>query len=461
MKRFLSAFLVLLLLFGGARPVSATPPTISEYEGLRQAGIIPVDKECPIEVEHMLLTFDLQSFANPHKSSKEELSAYNGKVTAEYALYNPTDSAITTSLLYPLCIDPQNEDISYLNAHKYGIWVDSNPIEADIRHTLYSDTANPINNPPILSDTYLQDPFYTPNLTVTIYHFSVENVDYERYMHATAAFDLPQGLGDQRFYISNQRGVKLLENGDMRVITYAPTLILYVFGTPLETMPTFTFYKDGNVENNDHISGKASLSSTETMTFEEYALRNWRAQSGISEIDWYNATVTDLNQNTQSAHPVVDCINHYSNFPDGFISWYEYEVTIQPGQQIVNTVTAPIYPSIDLTYNPDIYGYNYLLSPATTWKSFGKLDVVINTPYYLLDSMPQSFEKTDTGYKLPLDTLPEDELMFQLCETDNPEKTDSSFNWAWIILLAAPFLMLIEAFEAIGEFFTNLFQNLF
>ena len=53
----------------------------------------------------------------------------------------------------------------------------------------------------------------------------------------------------------------------------------------------------------------------------------------------------------------------------------------------------------------------------------------------LLDK--NGFEKTETGYKLSLDTLHEDELIFQLCETDNPEKTESRFNWAWLILLIA------------------------
>ena len=97
MKRVTASILVLLLLFSGARPVSAFTPTISSYEGLRQAGVIPVDRECPIEVEHMLLTFDLQELVNPVTSSEEELTAYTGKVTTVYTFYNPTDTDVWVS----------------------------------------------------------------------------------------------------------------------------------------------------------------------------------------------------------------------------------------------------------------------------------------------------------------------------------------------------------------------------
>ncbi len=83
MKRFIAGFLVLLLLFGGARPVSAMTSPTTYWSGVTQAGVVPADSECPIEVEHMLLTFDLQNFANPYTSSEEELAAYTGQVTAQ------------------------------------------------------------------------------------------------------------------------------------------------------------------------------------------------------------------------------------------------------------------------------------------------------------------------------------------------------------------------------------------
>ena len=77
--------------------------------------------------------------------------------------------------------------------------------------------------------------------------------------------------------------------------------------------------------------------------------------------------------------------------------WYEYEITIAPKESIVNTVTAPIYPEIDLNYEPDIYSYTYLLSPASTWASFGEIEIVINTPFYITDNTIDCFEKKANG----------------------------------------------------------------
>lgn len=143
---------------------------------------------------------------------------------------------------------------------------------------------------------------------------------------------------------------------------------------------------------------------------------------------------------------------------------YEYEIILEPGQRVINTVSAPIYPYIDEDYAPGVYDYIYSLLPEQAWQSFGALEIVINTPYSLIQGSPKGYEKTETGYKLSLDGAPSSyySLHFSLSSSENPERIEpEGFNWAWIVILAAPFLMLFEAFEAIGEFFTNLFQNLF
>lgn len=66
--------------------------------------------------------------------------------------------------------------------------------------------------------------------------------------------------------------------------------------------------------------------------------------------------------------------------------WYKYDITLKPSERIINAVTAPIYPSIDLDWTPAIFEYTYLLSPAKTWKCFGELKLVINTPYFITES---------------------------------------------------------------------------
>ena len=101
--------------------------------------------------------------------------------------------------------------------------------------------------------------------------------------------------------------------------------------------------------------------------------------------------------------------------------WYQYDIEIPAKGTIVNTVTAPIYPSINVNWEPSIYDYTYLTSPAKTWRKFGGLDIEINTPYYLVKDA-YGFVKTETGYALSLEGLPEDELEFTLSSNENPQK---------------------------------------
>ena len=82
-----------------------------------------------------------------------------------------------------------------------------------------------------------------------------------------------------------------------------------------------------------------------------------------------------------------------------------------------------MYPDANVRYEPPIYTYNYLLSPAKTWADFGNLDIIVNTPYYMTESGGDfSFEKTETGYQTSLDGLPEGELTFTLSEAAKPKE---------------------------------------
>lgn len=462
MKRLLCVLLVLLLLFGGVRSANANSAQ-SYWEGVDRAGVVITGDNCPIVVEHELLTLDLQEFPQPYYNNEEDFLAYPGKVTAQYTFYNPSAMTVTAKLLFPFGSQPWYGAGTDADAVKYDILVDGKPVEKKIRHTLSSGDFRLDTDLPLVSDDFVEDTFYSPDLTVTAYKFAISGLDSDTYKAAVVGFDVPKGLGNQRFYLPEQRGAQRQDNGAMRIFASAKNahvFSLYVFGEPLTTMPTFQFYQNGGAEDSQRISGTATLSHTETLTFKEFALDNWSEETGVSEMDWYNATVADLNNNAKNReHPFVYRAN-YGSFTDSLMRWYEYEITVAPKTRIVNTVTAPIYPSIDLNYDPDLYGYNYLLSPASTWKSFGSLDIVINTTFYMTHCTLNSFQKTDTGYKASFDGLPNGELYFELSTSENPEPK-SGFNWGWLMLLIAPFVLIGELFEAIGEFFASLFQGLF
>ena len=100
------------------------------------------------------------------------------------------------------------------------------------------------------------------------------------------------------------------------------------------------------------------------MTFKDYALRDYDENSGILESDWYNAQVELLRLSSETWG------NGLSQIEDGVFSlmrWYEYTLTLAPGQTLKNTVTAPLYPAIDAGYTPSLCAYTCLLSPAKAW----------------------------------------------------------------------------------------------
>ena len=118
------------------------------------------------------------------------------------------------------------------------------------------------------------------------------------------------------------------------------------------------------------------------------------------------------------------------------MQWYEYTLTLEPGQILTNTVTAPLYPAIDAGYTPSIYTYTYLLSPAKTWAQFGKLKIVVNTPYYMIENSQGGFSETEKGCELTLPGLPEKELTFTLSEAEHPKPPKLSIPFKPVFLLA-------------------------
>ena len=437
MKRTIISLLALLLLAGVMLVPANANSAQSKWEGVDQSGAIIVDGDSPIVVEREVLTFDLQQFPQSYYREVEDFLAYTGKVTAEYTFYNPSDMTVTATLLFPFGCEAQygifydeSTRLDHVDAEKYDILIDGEPIEKTLRHSLsfrgsQFDLETDLG---LLSDSLVQDDFYSPDLTVTKYTFRVSGVDTEKYRAADVAFDVPQGMGSYRIYFPDQEGAHTQKNKEMRIGTSARKngreFDLYVFGTPFGAMPEWKVYENGGVEDKEEIAGSVELVGTATMTFKEFALSNWSEDSGVSQVDWYNATVAEVTdgRNHYDRYPIAEAGRHASGFRGSLMRWYQYEIELAPGERAVNAVTAPLYPAIDLGYEPDVYTYTYLLSPARTWAGFGALEIVINTPYFVTESSLEGFEKTETGYILKRDGLPDGELVFTLSESENPVK---------------------------------------
>lgn len=421
----------------------------TNWIGTTSTGAIVTDDTCPIVVEKEVLTFDIQEFPKQHYKDIAEYLSYSGKVTAEYTFYNPADYTVSATLVFPFGAVPDygylydtQAETRILNAdtEKYDITINGEPVEKKLRHTLtyFGSQFNLSKDMALLHDGFMEDDFYYPDMPVTRYTYVPEGVDTETYDAANAVFVLSADGTKTRVLMENQNGGKLLDNAvQLEGWVKSGEFIVNVIGEPMNQMPQWKFYETGACEN--EIEGSMILKDTEVTTLKDFALSTYDKNSGVSEADWYNAVIESI-KNMEWSNGAISASDFQFDISDRLMRWYEYDMTLEAGERIVNTVTAPIYPSFDMNYDPTIYEYTYLLSPAKSWKSFGTLDVAVNTPFYMTESGPEGFELTDDGYACHLTGLPKGELTFTLCSEPEPKAPVIHNN-----LLLLPIIVLCGA----------------
>ncbi len=428
----------------------------SHWEGVSATGAIVMDETCPIEVQHERLVLDLPTFPSNYYSTMEEFLAYDGKVTAEYTFYNPEDYTVKATLAFPFgrvpyygnTYDPETGKYNAAaDTEKYDVTVNGAPVEKEIRYTLagYFEDFNIDKDLPQMRNEYVEDEFYTPLMPVTRYSYHISGID-EELGSVYAACTYKGDASKNRIWV-NTSGIKQVD--DQLVfgswVSNGAAITVYVIGEPLKEDLEWTIYEHGTLKN--EIPGCVVHSEkNQTMTFEEFVYTcyfgEYQRQGEISQHDWYNAVVYSLNECLREEYGVITYAK--MNAQTEFMRWYQYELEIPPKSTVINAVTAPIYPSITTNYTSPLYGYTYLLSPAKTWRKFGKLDIEIHTPYYLIKDK-DGFVKTDYGYALSLDGLPKEELEFTLSAEENPKSTRSSgCGLLFILMLMVPISYLID-----------------
>ena len=407
------------------------------WYGVDMTGTVVKDENCPIEVEDEQLTFDISEFPNSYYEKKGDFLKYNGKVTAKYTFYNPSDYKVTAKLVFPFGYYPEYGPDEYNEENqvykriddtaKFDIKINDKEIKKNLRHSLYnSDYDFDIyKEMSLLSDGYIKDDFYSPELPVTKYVYEISEVDKKLYNREVARIEIPAFDGKRRYYLEQSYGFTTNDKGNTRMDINAENgkeIELYVMGEPVKDLPKWKFYESSSNESKE-IKGEIKLKSTSKMTFKEFALTSYDKGGQILESDWYNIIVELYKQATvENSGAIFTSVYDTRERLKSLLRWYEYEITLAPGEKITNTIEAPMYPTIDEEYDPDIYRYNYLLSPASTWAKFGNMNVDINTPFYLIDSSQDGFTKTKTGYNFKSSGLPEGELRFSLSAVEKPER---------------------------------------
>lgn len=410
----------------------------SRWNGTNSSGAVVTGENCPIVVEHEELVFDIQEFPLEHYPSALSYENYPGRVTAEYTFVNPTEQEVEVTLVFPFGMEPDyayydfDAPEKHYDWEKYGVSVDGQTMDVTVRHTLayHGHEFDMGEDLALLHDGFMEDDFYRPDLPVTKYVWQISGVDQEKYNAAFAGTRLSADPARTKIWMDQCNGGDThegyIETGRFLDRRSEDTLTLYVMGEPLDTLPEWKLYQNGGMKK--EIEGLANLVETVQMTLHDMVMVCYESSSGVLEHDWYNAIITGMKQNEWSYGFVGPDHLDGGKFDVGrnLMRWYEYTLTFQPGQKIVNTVTAPIYPAIAMNYDPYVYEYTYLLSPAALWADFGTLDITVNTPFYMSAATNVPFEWDNPGYSAHLDGLPEGELEFILSQSENPRSTEKT-----------------------------------
>ena len=446
------------------------------WYGVDMTGTIVKGENCPVEVENEQLSFDISEFPQSYYEKKGDFLKYNGKVTAKYTFYNPADYKVTAKLVFPFGYYPEYGPVEYDEKNqiykriddtaKFDIKINDKEIKKTLRHTLYySENVFDVHKEmSMISDGFIKDDFYSPELSVTKYVYEIGGVDKKLYNREVAEIEIPAFDGKRRYCLEQSYGFTTNDKGNTRIGVDAENgeeVEFYVIGEPVKDLPKWKFYESSSNESKE-IEGEMKLKSTSKMTFKEFALAKLDKNGQILESDWYNIIVELYKQATvENSGAIFISVYDTGERLKSLLRWYEYEITLGPGEKITNTIEAPMYPTIDESYNPGIYKYNYLLSPASTWAKFGNLNVDINTPFFMTDSNQDGFTKTETGYNFKSNGLPEGELRFTLCESEKPKRKNPILGtyilwyFLFIFLKVLPIVFVVVVIVIIGRVLTK------
>ena len=432
----------------------------SYWEGVSASGVLTTEGECPLVVEHETLTFDIGAFPSNRYSSIEDYLAYDASVTAQYTFYNPSDMTVTAKLLFPFGINPQYGEIydpdkrDYFtpdNASEYGAQINGAAVQTTVRHSYWSGVIykfDPAEEMAKLHNDYRTDSFLSYDLPVHIYTYRI-SVDKQTYRSARAATYFDGAFEHTRFMLENLGGYHSDENGRAgwaSVHTSDAEITVYVFGKDVGELE-WKFYEDGSLEK--EIKGSMTVKEKTSTTFGALAMQAYDPASGVAAHDWFNAAVAQLEGSDKALGLYGGVVNDW-DFSQHLLQWYEYKITLAPGERLTNTVTAPLYPHINGRYEQPTYAYEYFLTPASTWTEFGTLDLYINTPYVMVKERkgeysiaPKEWTKTDAGYKIHLDGLPDENLIFTLCEVETPKLAVTPYTILFIVIIVIGVLLVL------------------
>ncbi len=424
MKKILSLGIVFILLFPLTVYANSAP---SYWMGNDGYNAVILTENCPITVEKEILTFNISEFPNQFNENNQ----YGRSFTAEYTLYNPTDKDITAQVLFPF--GKKAEYIQDISANEsYNVQTDGKDVSKEIRYTFSKGSFDIDTEIQKISDEFYGDGFFLFDQTVTRYTIQCgeDLTDTELY------FEWENKDNTTCIYSEDFRKVDVDDSTATMTAEAYKDVVYYLIGDNTNR-PQVSFVIEGSDKAVDTMYSPQQLTTPCEMTLKEFILTDIypeMAQMDITETDLNNIVWENIYLRMEDTieRAYIEPLDYY-NIPHSLMGWFSYEITIPAKATVTNTVTAPVYPDVNEKYNPTIYTYSYLLSPAGKWADFKNLEIYINTPYYITDSSIDGFEKTNMGYTIKFDTMPKNELEFTLCASEKAEK-ESNGNFLPVLI---------------------------
>ncbi|MBQ6164118.1 MAG: hypothetical protein IJK23_06560 [Clostridia bacterium] len=466
-RRIITLISIICILFAVfCIPASANSVVYSYWRGLTHAGAMLTDGNCPIEVTHEKLTLNVPQFPAIEYGTVLQPEA-ESEMIAEYTLYNPTDEPVTARLVFPAgtrsdgkmeinsLLSGAHRAVSYANTlygKAYGAFVNGAPVETKTRYTFGTALSdfNVRRDMRLLSDDPIADSFLSPDLPVTVCTYAASGLDPDEYPTAALTPATDRVICMSRLAEGSVLHIRK-KTASWRLYDEIEFSVTVIGGTEKDVVPILCV--DGIPSK--PASGKIELKSAEETTYAEFAqsMIEYSHVSDITQTDWYNVFTAFLAARFPQGRfcTLADMTELFDLSP---IRWYDYEVTVGAGETVVNTVKAPLFPDVDSEYEPDIFKYTYLLSPAALWADFGTLEIEINTPYYLIKSNQKGFEKAENGYRLTRDGLPKGELKITLAESADAKNPHAVFNVEKKVIIGGFVLGIFIALPAVAIIWT-------
>ena len=427
-----------------------------------------IRSEDRIVIESQTVTIDASEF--PAYDDEEGIKAYNGTAKTEYSLYNPTDKEITITLSFSLAeainypVDTEIPDVG-----RYSIMLDGKELQLDLRYGVnHQWDDKPIDGiETMVYDEYKSDEYISQETTVTKYSYRQSGVKDE---YAYVGFDLFKNhILDSCIYFG-EYGYKVDWNtGKLRLTSPAAEngeeIEFYVFGDDLDTIPVLSAYDRIDPDNDARIDGEFEFIGKEMMTFSEFVFGYYDEACGVGEVDFYNMAAAEMSSAIENRVILSELRGLTRAFIDYRVAGYVYRITLAPGQRAVHSITIPTYPSVETRFEPPTYTYIYDIPYGNAIILANRIDVNINTKYYLIEG--DGFEKNEKGYSRTIDLNnvftdnTDDEgvygIRLTLCEAENPEESDSGLSSDFgaliilIIIIIVPVIIIGGLFDLFGD----------